>query len=293
MIRSAVKRPNGGGGLVQTRSWQTIKLLGATRAIAVTVSSLVLLASCASSPRSEAGAELSTGNLPSLIGVASIDQVRALAEEIVAKLPPSGRLTVSRVSAASPEYADAPGTGAWVSFTSDATGDVSRFETRWEAQVALAAVWRQAGESNAAVSGGELIFAGDEPVMNSAGFRYSFAQNAFNYLFTDRDDKPSPMAMPVNEIRADVDQAAAELHYSVNDVSTFNVLGTDVVITATTEDPEQLKLSGSPFGFDQGTLEGACFVLLGPDGELLASSSYSTGLQSGNGGGGGSALSAG
>jgi hypothetical protein len=165
--------------------------------------------------------------------------------------------------------------------TSNAVSAIQRFEARWEAEIVVAALWRQAGGSNDVVSGGDLTFDTPNAASLDDGLRYMFADDAASYLFTDREGKPSALALPEDELRSEVEQRAAQMHVDVRSFDTFSVVGADAIVVGVAKSIDQVDLNINPFG-DPGALEGACFVLLDPDGDPLYMWSYSTGLQGGH-----------
>jgi hypothetical protein len=211
------------------------------------------------------------------------NRLQAQLDAMIDSLPDRELITSAAVGDDIPPGAGASGSGAWVSLVSDAPDLRSQFRVRWESEIVTAALWKQNGESNAIVSGGGVEFTVPNAIRENMGFHYGFADNAKNYLFTDSHDDPARLTADPAELCARIEAGATKMHVTLTSISIFGVLGTDVAVLARARSLDAIDENAGLFG-DYTNLEGAYFLLTDPDGNELASWSYSTGWQVGHGG---------
>jgi hypothetical protein len=205
----------------------------------------------------------------------------AIVRTLIAKLPRPALIASAELSETPLRFQQDGRTGAWLSMTSNAVGLVDRFEARWAAEIITAAVWHEAGRSNAVVSGGGIEFSSPSVTGADDGTRYLFANDAASYLYTNKSDGPAKLAVPEADLRRAVLARATQIHASVTSITVFTVLGTNAIVVATARSLEMVDTSVNPFP-DPDEMEGACFILLDPNRNVLAMWSWSTGLLAGH-----------
>lgn len=244
---------------------------------------VALVGACASrsaEPVDSGGAQVSNVERDALSSLLARLGTSSLLDEATLVLPPprpAGDVT------------EAHPTDLWLSLSSAATGLAERNEAVWQAEIVISALWRDLRDTGSnTFRGGALTFATPAEDGTSDGVTEWLPPDADSYLFTDASGKPSALTADVEDVRATIDAAAPSMGLTVESVDFISVIGTNVKVVATANDPKTFAQTypsgyGTLFGDDIGRLEGVLLVVNDPEGNLVKVASYSTGAQAGQG----------
>lgn len=182
-------------------------------------------------------------------------------------------------------------TGQWISLTSSATGYLDEERARWVAGIVISEVWKtrhDAGDDS--VVGGELADMSKDGVADGSGMSLVITDDLTQIMFTAEDGvTPSKLAVKDEDAyREDVASAASEAGLKLSEITFTQSLGTVVQITETADDPSGfIKKNGRTnpgLTLDPSQVEGVLLVVLDDSGQVVMTSAWSTGSQSGEGG---------
>ena len=160
---------------------------------------------------------------------------------------------------------------------------VERLRAYWQAEMLLAAFWRErraAGDES--VLGGEIFFDKNGVTVREPGLSgYVFADDAETYLYTAPNDAPVELDVDEAAVERAIREAVAETDLTIDTLRFSGVLGSALELEATTARPVRLVRDSRariPL-FPPETLEGTFVTVRDADGQLVWYQAASAGLQ--------------
>ena len=160
---------------------------------------------------------------------------------------------------------------------------VERVRAYWQAEMLLAAFWRErraAGDES--VLGGEIFFDKNGVTVREPGFSgYVFAEDAETYLYTAPNDAPVDLDIDEAAVERAIREAAAGTDLTIDALRFSGVLGSALELEATTARPVRLVRDSRTRValFPPETLEGTFVTVRDADGRLVWYQAASAGLQ--------------
>ena len=160
---------------------------------------------------------------------------------------------------------------------------VERVRAHWQAEMLLAAFWRErraAGDES--VLGGEIFFDKNGVTVREPGFSgYVFAEDAETYLYTAPNDAPVERDVDEPAVERAIRVAVAETYLTIDALRFSGVLGSALELEATTARPVRLVRDSRTRValFPPETLEGTFVTVRDADGQLVWYQAASAGLQ--------------
>ena len=160
---------------------------------------------------------------------------------------------------------------------------VERVRAYWQAEMLLAAFWRERhAVGDESVLGGEIFFDRDGVTVREPGFSgYVFADDAETYLYAAPNDVPVELDVDEPAVERAIREAVAATDLTIDALRFSGVLGSALELEATTARPVRLVRDSRtrvPL-FPQQTLEGTFVTVRDADGQLVWYQAASAGLQ--------------
>lgn len=224
------------------------------------------------------------------VDAAGVSQALAVA---VADLGRIGLIDGAEVQTAPPDEVDRPAGagGAWISLHSSAVGYLDEERARWIAGVIISQVWRVCHDGGAdSVVGGQLAAMPADDTADGSGMSVVITSDLQGIMFTSQDGVTASTLTvgDKDEYRSSVAAAAHAAGLTLDDVVFTQSLGTVVQISESTEDPvgfiRRYGRTNPGLTLDPSEVEGVLLVVRDPAGEVVMTSAWATGSQSGEGG---------
>jgi hypothetical protein len=204
-----------------------------------------------------------------------------------------GLIDHAEVRAAPPDALERSGAadGAWISLHSSARGYLDQERARWIAGVIISQVWRvRHDDGDDSVIGGQLAAMPPDDSADGSGMSLVVTPDLQVIMFTSQDGATASRLKIADEdqYRRGIADAARSAGLNLEDVVLTQSLGTVVQITESTDDPvgfiRRYGRTNPGLTLDPSDVEGVMLVVRDLAGEVVMTSAWATGSQSGEGG---------
>ena len=234
------------------------------------------------------------GNVTIKVGDASVsDAVLAATARSVGALGPIGDVIGVEIVTPSPDALQRSGAkdGVWLSLTSSAHDYQSEERARWIAGIIIAEVWKARHEQgDDSIVGGSLADMSSDTTADGSGMSLTLTHDLQRIMFTSEDGVTPSKFIVTDETayRASIDAAAKSANLSVEDIRYTTSAGTVVQISETAADPKaflaRFGRTNPGLTLDPNDVEGVILVVSDSAGNIVMTSAWSTGSQTGEGG---------